>query len=107
MAKSRVDISQFAATVTPVPEHETYTLMLAGLGLPGIATRRRKQKVAAPAQVPRDDLRWQNCAFAPVQHLRLAARLPNSCAPGATRHPRDGPSSRVDRVPRVQSDRSP
>jgi hypothetical protein len=32
--------------------------MLAGLGLLGIATRRRKQKVAAPAQVTRDDLRW-------------------------------------------------
>jgi hypothetical protein len=37
IAKSRVDISQFAATVTPVHEHETYTLMLAGLGLLGIA----------------------------------------------------------------------
>ena len=32
----------FSATVTPIPEPETYALMLAGLGLLGIAARRRK-----------------------------------------------------------------
>lgn len=33
--------------VTPVPEPETYAMMLAGLGLMGIFARRRKQKLAA------------------------------------------------------------
>lgn len=33
--------------VSPVPEPSTYALMLAGLGLVGYATRRRKQKNAA------------------------------------------------------------
>lgn len=32
--------------VTTVPEPETYTMMLAGLGLLGVAARRRKQKLA-------------------------------------------------------------
>ncbi len=31
----------------PIPEPETYAMMLAGLGLLGVAARRRKQKVAA------------------------------------------------------------
>jgi hypothetical protein len=31
----------------PVPEPETYALMLAGLGLLGMAQRRRKQQSAA------------------------------------------------------------
>lgn len=39
-----------AALVTPVPEPETYALMLVGLGLLGAVSRRRKVKsVAAPA----------------------------------------------------------
>jgi hypothetical protein len=33
--------------VTPVPEPETYAMMLAGLGLLGVAARRRKQKSVA------------------------------------------------------------
>lgn len=33
-------------TVAPVPEPETYAMMLAGLGLVGVAVRRRKQKLA-------------------------------------------------------------
>ncbi|MEO5933631.1 MAG: FxDxF family PEP-CTERM protein [Duganella sp.] len=32
------------AAVTPVPEAETYAMMLAGLGLMGVVARRRKQK---------------------------------------------------------------
>jgi hypothetical protein len=37
-----------AAPVTaPVPEPETYAMMLAGLGLLGVVARRRKQKIAA------------------------------------------------------------
>lgn len=36
-----------AVAVTPVPEPETYAMLLAGLGLLGFAARRRKQKQAA------------------------------------------------------------
>jgi len=36
-----------AVAVTPVPEPETYAMLLAGLGLLGFAARRRKQKEAA------------------------------------------------------------
>ncbi len=38
---------QITAGVAPIPEAETYAMMLAGLGLLGVATRRRKQKSAA------------------------------------------------------------
>jgi hypothetical protein len=31
----------------PIPEPETYAMMLAGLGLLGVMTRRRKQKLNA------------------------------------------------------------
>jgi MYXO-CTERM domain-containing protein len=31
-------------TISPIPEHETYAMMLAGLGLLGLAARRRRQK---------------------------------------------------------------
>ena len=37
----------YIPTVTPIPEPESYALMLAGLGLLGIAARRRKQKQTA------------------------------------------------------------
>jgi PEP-CTERM motif len=37
----------FASSVTAVPEPETYSMMLAGLGLLGFAARRRKQAQAA------------------------------------------------------------
>lgn len=46
----RVNQLQFAASmahVNPVPEPETYAMMLAGLGLLGVMARRRKQKSAA------------------------------------------------------------
>lgn len=33
-------------TLNPIPEPETYAMLLAGLGLLGLAARRRKQKVA-------------------------------------------------------------
>jgi hypothetical protein len=36
-----------ASGVAPVPEPETYAMMLAGLGLLGVVARRRKQKSAA------------------------------------------------------------
>jgi hypothetical protein len=36
-----------AANVAPVPEPETYAMLLAGIGLLGLAQRRRKQKVVA------------------------------------------------------------
>jgi hypothetical protein len=36
----------FYAEVTPVPEPETYAMMLAGLGLLGVMARRRKQAQA-------------------------------------------------------------
>ena len=39
----------YIPTVTPIPEPETYALMLAGLGLLGFHARRRKQKEAAAA----------------------------------------------------------
>jgi hypothetical protein len=42
------DSTRFTATIAsvtaPVPEPETYAMMLAGLGLLGVAARRRKQK---------------------------------------------------------------
>ena len=37
------------ATTQPVPEPETYAMLLAGLGLLGMQARRRKQKVAPAA----------------------------------------------------------
>ena len=37
----------FDFTTAPVPEPETYAMMLAGLGLLGVAARRRKQRQAA------------------------------------------------------------
>ncbi|MDT7519546.1 FxDxF family PEP-CTERM protein [Rhodoferax sp. TBRC 17660] len=37
----------FSVNVAPVPEPETYAMMLAGLGLLGAAARHRKQKQAA------------------------------------------------------------
>ncbi len=45
----RYDVS-YTAVASPVPEPETYALMLAGLGVVGWAARRRKQGAAAPAQ---------------------------------------------------------
>jgi len=39
----------YIPTVSPIPEPETYALMLAGLGLLGFHARRRKQKEAAAA----------------------------------------------------------
>jgi hypothetical protein len=40
-------INQHGANVAPVPEPETYAMMLAGLGLLGVVARRRKQKSVA------------------------------------------------------------
>lgn len=45
----RYDVS-YTAVASPVPEPETYALMLAGLGVVGWAARRRKLVAAAPAQ---------------------------------------------------------
>lgn len=42
-ARTRFD---FGPVTTPVPEPETYAMMLAGLGLLGFVARRRKQKTA-------------------------------------------------------------
>ncbi len=39
----------YTPTVSPIPEPETYAMLLAGLGLLGIAARRRKLKQAAAA----------------------------------------------------------
>ncbi len=39
----------YSSGVSPVPEPETYAMLLAGLGLLGFAARRRKQKQAAAA----------------------------------------------------------
>jgi len=41
-----IDSLQFTAPVAPVPEPETYAMLLAGLGLMGFTARRRKNKVA-------------------------------------------------------------
>jgi hypothetical protein len=41
---SQFSFAQF--TATPVPEPETYAMMVAGLGLLGFAARRRKQAAA-------------------------------------------------------------
>jgi hypothetical protein len=41
------NLSSPNASPLPVPEPETYAMMLAGLGLLGVAARRRKQKAAA------------------------------------------------------------
>lgn len=46
-ALRNVDFTASPSTVTPVPEPETYAMMLAGLGLLGVVARRRKQQLAA------------------------------------------------------------
>ncbi|MGQ0511198.1 MAG: PEP-CTERM sorting domain-containing protein [Betaproteobacteria bacterium] len=46
---SNGDSGWYVPTVSPIPEPETYALMLAGLGLLGFHARRRKQKEAAAA----------------------------------------------------------
>jgi len=43
LAGSATD-ANYTVTLAPVPEPETYALMLAGLGLLGVAARRRKSK---------------------------------------------------------------
>jgi hypothetical protein len=40
-------LDKISFTTAPVPEPETYAMMLAGLGLLGVMTRRRKQKLPA------------------------------------------------------------
>lgn len=45
----RYDLAYTAVAVSPVPEPETYALMLAGLGLVAWVSRRRKTTVTAPA----------------------------------------------------------
>jgi hypothetical protein len=39
-----VELGNWSATVTAVPEPETYAMLLAGLGLMGVVARRRQQK---------------------------------------------------------------
>jgi hypothetical protein len=39
-----IDNVQISTTLAPIPEPETYAMMLAGLGLLGVAARRKKQK---------------------------------------------------------------
>jgi hypothetical protein len=43
---AQIGYSRVSASVTAVPEPETYAMLLAGLGLLGFAARRRKQKAA-------------------------------------------------------------
>lgn len=43
------DSGWYVPTVSPIPEPETYALLLAGLGLLGFHARRRKQKEAVAA----------------------------------------------------------
>ena len=38
---------ELPVVTTPVPEPETYAMLLAGLGLVGVITRRRKRKLNA------------------------------------------------------------
>jgi hypothetical protein len=46
-ANASLNTASFSVAVTPVPEPETYAMLLAGLGLIGTIARRRKQKSAA------------------------------------------------------------
>lgn len=45
-AFAATDVAGFAAAVSPVPEPETWAMLLAGLGLAGFAARRRKNPAA-------------------------------------------------------------
>ena len=45
--QSRDTISGHLVATAPIPEPETYAMMLAGLGLLGIVARRRRQKLSA------------------------------------------------------------
>ena len=44
---NQANFADFAHVMVPVPEPETYAMMLAGLGLLGLAQRRRKQQANA------------------------------------------------------------
>jgi hypothetical protein len=44
---SDLNVQVFGSAIAPVPEPETYAMMLAGLGLLGVVARRRKQKSVA------------------------------------------------------------
>jgi len=45
-AQLQIDSISYSVNVTPVPEPETYSMLLAGIGLVGAAARRRKGKQA-------------------------------------------------------------
>ena len=65
---------QVIALVSPIPEPETYAMLLAGLGLLGFIVRRRKTVLSERSQIPSPQRARFVCGFV---FLALLESLPD------------------------------